>query len=89
MAAVFLVGFTPPAVMLALSGLFPGESFTLTEEAYAKYSDFTARYGKIADFDSYIRENYYLPIEEGVLETGACKGQFSSLGDAYTVYYTA
>ncbi|MDR1134649.1 MAG: S41 family peptidase [Clostridiales Family XIII bacterium] len=49
----------------------------------------TDNYEKLAYFDRYIRENYYMPIEAGVIETGAYKGQFESLGDIYTVYYTA
>jgi carboxyl-terminal processing protease len=43
----------------------------------------------LIDFDGYIHKNDYQPIESGVLETGAYKGMFASLGDRYTVYYTA
>jgi carboxyl-terminal processing protease len=61
----------------------------VSKAAYAEYSAYKENYGKLIDFDAYIRENYYQSVPDGVLETGAYKGMFASLGDRYTVYYTA
>jgi carboxyl-terminal processing protease len=41
------------------------------------------------DFDKYLKDNFYMPVSGETLETGAYKGMFASLGDRYTVYYTA
>jgi carboxyl-terminal processing protease len=66
-----------------------GGARIVSKTAYEEYGAYVNNYGRLIDFDEYIRKNYYQPVPDGVLETGAYKGMFASLGDRYTVYYTA
>jgi carboxyl-terminal processing protease len=70
-------------------GTFGDGAHILSKAAYEEYDAYKKNYRKLIDFDEYIRENYYQAIPAGALETGAYKGMFASLGDKYTVYYTA
>jgi carboxyl-terminal processing protease len=81
--AVFGVG-----LKLSLGGLGSGARI-VSKASYEEYSAYKNNYEKLIDFDDYIKKNYYEPVESGVLEIGAYKGMFASLGDRYTVYYTA
>jgi carboxyl-terminal processing protease len=82
-AAVFGAGLK---LSLSLAG---SGAQIISKGAYEEYSTYKEDYGKLIDFDAYIRRNYYQPVPDGALETGAYKGMFASLGDRYTVYYTA
>jgi carboxyl-terminal processing protease len=86
----FFAGLAVFGVGLKLSlGLAAGGARIVSKASYEEYSAYKENYGELIDFDAYIRENYYEPVPDGVLETGAYKGMFASLGDRYTVYYTA
>ncbi|MDR1573966.1 MAG: S41 family peptidase [Clostridiales Family XIII bacterium] len=82
-AAVFGAG-----LKIALSGA-GGGAHIVSKAVYEEYGAYKNNYEKLIDFDEYIRKNYYQPVPDGTLETGAYKGMFSSLGDKYTIYYTA
>ncbi|MDR0570822.1 MAG: S41 family peptidase [Clostridiales Family XIII bacterium] len=66
-----------------------GGGNALTGAEYVEYAAFKDKYGKLMAFDDYIHKNYYSDIDEGAMRDGVYKGQFASLGDAYTTYYTA
>jgi carboxyl-terminal processing protease len=84
MAAIYLAG-----VALPIGAWLVNTAITNEGNIYSYEEGIADRYEKLAFFDRYIRENYYLPISQGTIETGAYKGQFESVGDIYTVYYTA
>jgi carboxyl-terminal processing protease len=81
--AVFGAGFK---LSLEIVG---GGARVVTAVDYAEYDAYKGRYGKLIDFDEYLKGNFYLPVPDEALEVGAYKGMFASLGDRYTVYYTA
>jgi carboxyl-terminal processing protease len=81
--AVFGVG-----LKLAL-GAFGNGAHIVSKAVYEEYGAYKRNYERLIDFDEYIRKNYYQAVPDGALETGAYKGMFASLGDKYTVYYTA
>jgi carboxyl-terminal processing protease len=90
LAVVFFAGMAVFGVGLKLGLDIAGGGARIVSKAdYEEYSAYKEDYGKLIDFDAYIRKNYYEPVPDGVLETGAYKGLFASLGDRYTVYYTA
>jgi carboxyl-terminal processing protease len=90
LAAVFLAGMAVFGIGLKLSlGVADKGAHIVSAAVYEEYKAYKANYGRLLDFDDYIRKNYYLPVPDGALETGAYKGVFASLGDRYTVYYTA
>ncbi|MDR1571244.1 MAG: S41 family peptidase [Clostridiales Family XIII bacterium] len=85
---VFIVGAAVPVAAISAVRAIRGET-PISQSDYAEYRAFKSKYGKLLAFDAYIRDNYYLPVDQGMLETGAYKGQFAGLGDIYTAYYTA
>ncbi|MDR2355399.1 MAG: PDZ domain-containing protein, partial [Clostridiales Family XIII bacterium] len=90
LALVFFAGMAVFGIGLKLGlGVAGGGARIVSKAAYEEYDAYKENYRKLIDFDAYIRENYYLTVPDGVLETGAYKGMFASLGDRYTVYYTA
>ncbi|MDR2296556.1 MAG: S41 family peptidase [Clostridiales Family XIII bacterium] len=89
LALVFFAGMAVFGVGLKLSLSVAGGARIVSKAAYEEYGAYKENYGKLIDFDAYIRKNYYEPVPDGGLEIGAYKGMFASLGDRYTVYYTA
>ncbi|MDR2089679.1 MAG: S41 family peptidase [Clostridiales Family XIII bacterium] len=88
--AAFIAGLAVFGAGLKLSlGIAGHGAHIVSNAAYEEYREYKDNYGRLIDFDAYIRQNYYQPVPEGTLETGAYKGMFASLGDRYTVYYTA
>jgi carboxyl-terminal processing protease len=85
--AVFLAGSALPVGANLARAALSGEK-RISNNEFQEYAAYRKNYGKLMELDAYIKERYYLPIEDGVLETGAYKGIFSILGDDYTIYYT-
>lgn len=46
------------------------------------------RYRRLEEVRSTLMDNYYLPLDEEDLVTGAIRGMMDSVGDPYTFYYT-
>ncbi|MDR2356348.1 MAG: S41 family peptidase [Clostridiales Family XIII bacterium] len=88
LAVVFFAGMAVFGVGLKLSLSVVGGARIVSKAVCEEYDAYKANYGKMIDFDAYIRKNYYEPVPDGALEIGAYKGMFASLGDRYTVYYT-
>ncbi|MDR3296171.1 MAG: S41 family peptidase [Clostridiales Family XIII bacterium] len=84
---VFLAGAAVSLAAARIAGVAVSGIGGLTQ-MNAEYAAYKDHFGKLIALDTYIKTNYYLPVEDDVLETGAYKGMFSSLGDRYTVYYT-
>jgi carboxyl-terminal processing protease len=88
--AVFFAGMAVFGVGLKLTLSVAGDGARIVSKAaYEEYSAYKNKYGRLIDFDEYIRKNYYMPVPEDALEIGAYKGVFAGVGDKYTVYYTA
>jgi carboxyl-terminal processing protease len=88
--AAFFAGLVVFGVGLKLSlGVAGGGAHIVSKAAFEEYGAYKEKYGKLIDFDDYIRRNYYEPVPDGALETGAYRGMFAGLGDRYTIYYTA
>lgn len=51
-----------------------------------QYYEVNQRYGKLSELQSYIEENYYIPVEDAGLEEGIYKGLFFGIGDPYSSY---
>lgn len=66
-----------------------GGARVVSKVDYDEYSTYRDNYAKLIDFDKYLKDNFYMPVSAETLEVGAYKGMFASLGDRYTVYYTA
>ena len=90
LAVAFFAGMAVFGAGLKLSLNIAGDGARIVSKAaYKEYSAYKENYGKLIDFVAYFRMNYYQAVPDGALETGAYKGMFASLGDKYTVYYTA
>ncbi|MDR2089252.1 MAG: S41 family peptidase [Clostridiales Family XIII bacterium] len=89
LAVAFLAGAALFGAGLKICLGVAGNAHIVPNAVYEEYETYKENYGRLIDFDAYIRKNYYQPVPEGALETGAYKGMFASLGDRYTVYYTA
>jgi carboxyl-terminal processing protease len=88
--ATFLAGMGVFGLGLKLGlTVFGGGAHIVSKAAYEEYGAYKDKYERLIDFDDYIRRNYYEPVPDGALETGAYRGIFASLGDRYTIYYTA
>ena len=85
---IFILGVLTTIIASNLISMIFG-MVTVNGSQYEEYKLYKEKYRKLIAFEEYIKSNYYLPIDEGVLEIGAYKGQFASLGDIYTTYYTA
>lgn len=55
------------------------------EEDYA----IIQRYRRLEEVRSTLSEEYYVPVDDEVLVTGAIRGMMDSIGDPYTFYYSA
>ena len=60
----------------------------LSSKEYEEYQYLRNTYGKVDSLRDYIRENYYIPVDESELDTWICKGLFYGLDDPYSAYLT-
>ncbi|MDR1247503.1 MAG: S41 family peptidase [Clostridiales Family XIII bacterium] len=90
LSAVFLAGMLVFGVGFKLSFDVVGGGARIVSAAdYEEYSAYKDNYAELIGFDEYLKDNFYMPVSAETLEVGAYKGMFASLGDRYTVYYTA
>jgi len=74
--AVFLVGYAS------------GGYVAITHDEYQNYKLMKEKYGKFAELEKYIQDNYYIPVDDNKLMEGAYKGLFWGIGDPYSAYLT-
>ena len=80
--AAVMIAVLSSALTLMLSG--GGDRMTVTPEEY----DRIQRYARLDEVRETLMRNYYKPLEEDKLVTGAVRGMTASIGDVYTFYYT-
>ncbi len=61
----------------------------VTQEAYDDYVHYVNTYGKAELLKEYIKENYYIDVDEDTLQEGVYYGIFDSLDDIYSFYMNA
>ena len=80
--AAVMIAILSSALTLALSG--SGDRRTVTQEEYERIQ----RYARLDEVRDTLMTQYYKPLEEDALVTGAIRGMAASIGDIYTFYYT-
>lgn len=74
------------AVTLALVGKENGKAaYLVNEKDYATIQ----RYSRLENVRQTLLDEYYQPLDEDALMTGAIRGMMDSIGDPYTFYYTS
>lgn len=71
-----------------LVGVTSGGYVAITKDAYDEYRAAKDKYGKLEELSSYIKEKYYIPVNENDLTEGMYKGLFWGLNDPYSSYLT-
>lgn len=81
-----VVAIASSAVALKLAGDDgAGVTRLVSQEDYETLQ----RYRRLEEVRSTLMDNYYQPLDEEALVTGAIRGMMDSIGDPYTFYYTA
>lgn len=86
--AAMLVGALVTGGAAYFVGKMSGGYSTITNEDYQNYKHLKDKYGKLEELEKYIKEKYYIPVDEKSLEEGIYKGLFWGLGDPYSGYLT-
>ena len=73
------------AVTFILTSFFSLQGFN---EKVVDVNEKSQKYSSLQSLDSYVRDNYYGDIDEGVLTDGILKGYVSGLDDEYSRYLT-
>ncbi len=88
---VLLVACVSSIITMSIVGKLPsspgatGAAVEVTREQYESI----ARYARLDEVLSELKNHYYLELSEDDLVLGAVRGMFSSVNDPYTFYYTA
>lgn len=89
---VVLVAGISSAVTMRISGADQGWSLELPSAGgvYVSEDEYETlrRYSRLEEVRQTLETQYYLPVDEETLLTGAVRGMMDSLGDRYTFYYT-
>ena len=80
--AGLMIAILSSALTLAVSG--SGDRRAVTQEEY----DTIKRYARLDEVRALLMTQYYKPVEEDALMTGAIRGMVSALKDNYSYYYT-
>lgn len=83
-----LVGALTLGGVAFVIGQASGGYRTITNEEYENYKQLKDKYGKLAELEQYIKEKYYVPVDENDLMEGVYKGLFWGIGDPYSSYLT-
>ena len=81
-----IVAVASSAVTLALVGHESGQAAYLVGE---QDFEMIQRYKRLENVRKTLLDDYYQPLDEEALMTGAIRGMMDSIGDPYTFYYTA
>ena len=79
--AAVMIAILSSALTLAVAG---GDRRQVTQEEYERVQ----RYARLDEVRKTLMTQYYQPLEEDALVTGAIKGMAAAAGDIYTFYYT-
>ena len=79
--AAVMIAILSSALTLAVAG---GDRRQVTQEEYERVQ----RYARLDEVRRTLMTQYYQPLEEDALVTGAIKGMAAAAGDIYTFYYT-
>lgn len=79
-----MIAVVASTLTLALTGGRPGGDHWVSEEEYASIQ----RYRRLDQVRGILMNQYYKPLEEDALITGAIRGMTAAVGDIYTFYYT-
>ena len=81
-----IVAVASSGVTLALVGQEDGQAAYLVSE---QEFEMIQRYSRLENILETLLDDYYQPLDEDALITGAIRGMMDSIGDPYTFYYTA
>ena len=80
-----IVAMASSAITMALIGDENGRAaYLVSEDDY----ELIRRYSRLDDVRKTLLDEYYQPLQEDALVTGAIRGMMGSIGDPYTFYYT-
>lgn len=80
-----IVAVASSAITMALIGDENGRAaYLVSEDDY----ELIRRYSRLDDVRKTLLDEYYQPLQEDALVTGAIRGMMGSIGDPYTFYYT-
>lgn len=80
-----IVAVASSAITMALIGNENGRAaYLVSEDDY----ELIRRYSRLDDVRRTLLDEYYQPLQEDALVTGAIRGMMGSIGDPYTFYYT-
>ena len=80
-----IVAVASSAITMALIGNENGRAaYLVSEDDY----ELIRRYSRLDDVRRTLLDEYYQPLQEDELVTGAIRGMMGSIGDPYTFYYT-
>ncbi len=66
-----------------------GSYVRVTKEAYDDYKHYVDKYGKAELLKKYVKDQYYIDVDEEALDEGVYYGIFDSLKDPYSTYMSA
>ncbi|MCT4606864.1 MAG: S41 family peptidase [Marinisporobacter sp.] len=67
-------------------GLTIGDRVLISKQNYEYFKELNKEYTKMIYLKDFVKENYYIPVDESKFEDGIIKGLFESLDDPYSVY---
>ncbi|MCT4617900.1 MAG: S41 family peptidase [Marinisporobacter sp.] len=67
-------------------GLTIGDKVLISKQNYEYFKELNKKYTKMIYLKDFVKENYYIPVDESKFEDGIIKGLFESLDDPYSVY---
>ena len=80
-----IVAIASSGLTLILTGAANGQAVRLVSESEYEIID---RYRRLEEVRQTLVNDYYIPLDEEDLVTGAIRGMMDSIGDPYTFYYT-
>ena len=83
-----LIGALAMGGTVFLVGYASGGYVAITHDEYQNYKLMKEKFGKFAELEKYIQDNYYVPVDDKKLMEGAYKGLFWGIGDPYSAYLT-
>lgn len=78
-----------PVTVKDIEGEDDGEEISVLKSDYDYLVSLYEKYKKLEALEDYIRENYYLDVDEVDFMSDTIKGLFKSLDDPYSQYFTA
>lgn len=81
-----LVSFGLGAGLMYMMQLSLGDKLVISSDKFMDLNDDLAYFNKVIELRDYIKQNYYLPVDDALLKEGMMRGMFEALDDPYSNY---